>query len=364
MNRNNGVAGREGNWPRIQNTGRIWIDLENSPHVLMFKPIIEELKCRGIEVFLTARDCFQVCGLADLMKLDYIRVGHHYGKNKLLKTMGLMTRTLQLTPLALRKKPHLALSHGSRSQVLTAALLRIPCTVMVDYEHTTWLPFINPSVVIPDVIPEDEIRRKAPAASIYTYHGIKEDIYVPTFTPNPKSLFDLGIYEENQVVTIRPPATEAHYHNPESEQLFFEAVKFVGRHHGVRMVVLPRTEAQAELVRKTWPDWCNDGKIIIPEHAINGLDLIWRSDLVISGGGTMNREAAALGVPVYSIFRGKTGAVDKYLAESNRLVLLESVSDIRTRLVIVKRKRHIDNNGTNPDLLMKLVDHITGSLPH
>jgi len=46
---------------------KIWIDLDNTPHVPFFKPIIRELEKRGHEVVLTARDAFQVCELADRM---------------------------------------------------------------------------------------------------------------------------------------------------------------------------------------------------------------------------------------------------------------------------------------------------------
>jgi len=151
-------------------------------------------------------------------------------------------------------------------------------------------------------------------------------------------LNQLGIKENEIVSTIRPPATEAHYHNPESEKLFSEVIDFLGKTPGVRMVILPRNEKlQGEFVRKTWPSWCREGRIIIPNFVVNGLDLIWCSDFVISGGGTMNREAAALGVPVYSIFRGPLGAVDRYLSEQGRLTLIQSPEEVRLLVRPVRR---------------------------
>jgi predicted glycosyltransferase len=126
------------------------------------------------------------------------------------------------------------------------------------------------------------------------------------------------------------------------------------------MVLLPRNEKQEALLRKTWPHQSDNGKIIIPDHVVDGLNLIWHSDLVISGGGTMNREAAALGVPVYSIFRSKIGAVDQYLANSGRLVLLESVEDVYTKIILNKRRRSRRIEPTNHVVLHRIVDEIVG----
>jgi len=139
------------------------------------------------------------------------------------------------------------------------------------------------------------------------------------------------------LVTIRPPATEAHYHNPEGQDLFRESVNFLSKRENICMVLLPRNERQKAYLQTEWPDLIKRRKLIVPENVVEGLNLIWNSDLVISGGGTMNREAAALGVPVYSIFRGKTGAVDRYLSDKGRLVLLESVEDINTKISLKKR---------------------------
>ena len=317
--------------------GKIWIDLDNSPHVPFFKPIIEELKNRGHDVVITARDCFQVCGLADLMNMEYTKIGRHYGKNKLLKAAGLLIRSIQLIPALSLEKPTLSISHGSRSQVVASALFNIPSVVIADYEYAQIV--VKPTyMIVPELISDKAV--KGFKKDVYKYPGIKEDVYVPSFQPDPSIRKELNIKEGELLVTIRPPATEAHYHNPESELLFEETINFLGRHTDTRMVILPRNEKkQTTWVRNNWSEWCNSGKIIIPEHVVDGLNLIWHSDFVISGGGTMNREAAALGVPVYSIFRGKIGAVDQYLSENGRLILLESVEDVRTKITLSKRHR-------------------------
>jgi len=323
----------------------IWIDLDNSPHVPFFSPIIKRFAENHHNVFLTARDCFQTCGLADYYNLKYQKVGKHYGKNKALKVIGTLIRTLQLLPIAARVKPAAAVCHGSRAMVLTANMLRIPSVVLMDYEFGRRLPFSKPTLLIfPEVVTASislpENRR------IRSYPGIKEDVYVPFFKPNPSIKDELKLHENQIVVTIRPPATEAHYHNAESESLYAEVLNRLGMVPDIKIVILPRNEVkQATWIKERWPELIRSEKIVIPAQVVDGLNLIWHSDMVVSGGGTMNREAAALGVPVYSIFRGPIGAVDRYLESNGRLTLLTSMQDVKSKIEVCKRdrKRHHQN---------------------
>lgn len=319
---------------------KVWIDLDNTPHVPLFLPIIRALESEGHIVIVTARDAFQVCALADYHGLRYTRVGRHYGGNRVLKVAGTLWRAAQLLPLVLRDRPDLSMSHGSRSLVIVSALLRIPSILMFDYEHTISVPIARPALgVVPEWIDTHRLVRHF-RLGIRSYHGLKEDVYAPSFHPDPSILENLGVASQDILVTIRPPATEAHYHNPEAELLFVEVVEYLGAMPQVRMVILPRTAgAQAEFVRRAWPEWCEARRIIIPGRALDGLNLIWHSDLVVSGGGTMNREAAALGVPVYSIFRGRLGAVDRYLADHGRLVLIGSVDEVHSKIRVERRRR-------------------------
>lgn len=322
---------------------RIWIDLDNTPHVPFFLPIIRSLEDEGHTVTVTARDAFQVCSLADYHGLAYRAVGRHHGANKAVKAAGTLWRSAQLLPLVLRARPDVAMSHGSRPLELLSFLLRIPSMRIFDYEHTRELPLLRPTIgVAPDSI-ADSLWSRCFKLGLRRYRGLKEDVYAAALRPDPSLRRRLGIAEDDILVTMRPPATEAHYHNPESDGLFAAAVNFLGALPGVRMVILPRTaKAQGEFVARTWPAWCEERRIILPESVVDGLNLVWCSDLVVSGGGTMNREAAALGVPVYSIFRGTLGAVDRELAREGRLVLLETVDQIRTLLRPVKRVRELN----------------------
>jgi predicted glycosyltransferase/peptidoglycan/xylan/chitin deacetylase (PgdA/CDA1 family) len=345
--------------PRKAGGRKIWIDLDNSPHVPFFRPIIDELNKRGYETVITARDCFQVCGLADLARIPYDKIGRHYGKNTLMKVIGLIVRTMQLMPVALQRKPSLSVSHGSRSQLLAAKLLNIPSIVIMDYEFAQML--IRPSFfIIPELLSKSDVYRGHP---VLQYPGIKEDIYVPDFVPDPGIMSDLKLDPGQLTITIRPPANEAHYHNPEAEALFDGVVDFLGKRNDTQMVILPRNEVtQTAYIQKKWPGLIKSRRIIIPDHAVDGLNLIWFSDLVISGGGTMNREAAALGVPVYSIFRGTIGAVDHYLEDSGRLVLLTSGKDIETKLVLEKRDKPAQMTKKSRITLNTLVDEIVAVL--
>lgn len=216
--------------------------------------------------------------------------------------------------------------------------------------------FIRPDwVMTPSMIPSESISLES--RRVLKYPGIKEDVYVPSFIPSDGIRNELGISNDEILVTIRPPASEAHYHNPKSDSLFQATVEHLAAIDASRMVVLPRTERQAEEIRKSWPELCSKRKLIIPEKVLDGLNLIWNSDLVISGGGTMNREAAALGVPVYSIFRGKIGAVDTFLAENGRMVLIESPADLRSKLQVTRRRRG-SYNAAEQATLEAVVQHI------
>jgi predicted glycosyltransferase len=336
---------------------KIWIDLDNSPHVPLFAPIISELEGRGFEVVVTARDAFQVKDLAEFYGLRCRLIGHHYGKNFWLKLLGLGVRGLQLLPVALRERPALAVSHGSRSQLVVSWLLGIPSLLIADYEHAKTFAMIRPTwVMVPDVIPNESIHTDV--NRVLRYPGIKEDVYVPQFRPDPVVRERLKLRPDDLVVTIRPPATEAHYHNPEGEGLFEDVVDYLSEDPRIRMILLPRNAAQGEVVRRRWPLLVTAGRIILPAQVEDGLNLIWNSDFVISGGGTMNREAAALHVPVYSIFRGPMGAVDRSLEAQGRLVLIASPSDVRTKIAVVRRDWHAGPQIESNTTMNTIVTHI------
>jgi hypothetical protein len=261
-----------------------------------------------------------------------------------------------LAPVAWREKPAVGLSHGSRSQIVICNLLGIPTILMADYEFAQYPPLMRPAwEMAPDVIPDSAL--SCPSGKIKKYPGIKEDIYVPDFQPDSSLMAELGLDEKNIIAVARPPATEAHYHNPEAEKLFDRFMDRAIQSPNVQVILLPRNQRQAELIRDTAPNWFADNRTIIPKAAVHGLNLIWHSDLVVSGGGTMNREAAALHVPVYSVFRGKIGAVDRQLQQDGRLTLVETLGDV-DRIRLERRDRSLTNGSLSSPTLARVVDHI------
>ncbi len=263
-------------------------------------------------------------------------------------------------PYMALNRPTLSISHGSRSLLILSHALRIPTILIFDYEHVARVPLFKPAIgIAPEIIDLKTIQNDF-HRGVESYPGLKEDVYVASFRPDPNFLSRLKMNGNKIIVTIRPPATEAHYHNPEAEPLFDEVVTYLGEFQEVTMVILPRNEVtQKGYIQKKWDQWCQEGKIRIPDQVVNGLDMIWYSDLVVSGGGTMNREAAALGVPVFSIFRGKMGAIDRYLSQQGRLTFIETVNDVRKKIVPTKRER-ISFDGQSPrpalDKIVAIID--------
>lgn len=343
---------------------KIWIDLENSPHVLFFSPIIEKLVEKKYQVIITARDYAQTCSLADSFSLDYMKVGKHYGSNKYLKVLGGFIRALKLGTIMYRERPTLALSHGSRTQGVVSTLLNHLLVVAIDYEHGYPTPIVKPNLALmPKVICSSEKVKARNFEKIYGYSGIKEDVYLGNYVPGPFPLRTYGVKEDRVIVTVRPPATLAHYHTSKSDELFNALINYLGVDPQVLIVFLPRTEQQGLELLQQWPTLFKDGRALIPPTVVNGPDLIWHSDLVVSGGGTMIREAAALGVPAYSTFGGEVGAVDLYLSEIGRLVLIDKPEDIPEKVYLKKRtlkKSHDDQEkealGEIVDVIEKLVD--------
>lgn len=337
---------------------KIWIDLENTPHIPFFKPIIRELENRGYTVVLTARDAFQVCELADKFGLKYIKIGRHYGKNRFLKIWGLVWRSLQLASFVIRERPVLGLNHGARAQILICNLFRIPTVMIMDYEHAKTPPLVRPRwEIVPEVLDVNQLHCKS-RERIRKYTGIKEEVYAPEFKPDPSLRQALKLDEGKIIVTVRPPANEAHYHNPQSDEFFARFMDRVSAAPGVKTVLLPRNKAQAAHIQATWPQWFKNDSVVIPNGAVDGLNLLWHSDLVVSGGGTMNREAVALGVPVYSIFRGKSGAVDRHLQSQGKMVLIETPGDVDKKILLQSRKRDGQGGSGPRAALQEIVGHV------
>jgi len=337
----------------------IWIDLENSPHVVFFRPIISALEKRGHHVILSARDAYNVFDLLERFDLQSHRIGRHYGKNVIMKGIGMLIRAAQLNGFVRQNRPALAVSHGSRAQLVICNLLNVPSLLIGDYEYTGELgiPFIKPTVYMcPEVISASECGKGV--ANWRKYPGIKENISLLGFTPNPSIYQEIGLDQNDLVATVRPPATSAYYHVKASDYAFSAAMEVLLEHPSVKIVLLPRTSDQAEACRCDWKEGFQSNKIVIPHRAIDGLNLSWHSDLVVSGGGTMNREAATLGVPVYSIFQGRIGAVDQWLSDNGKIKLIRSVDDVRSTIKIERRQKNGRPPQCDVEALSTILDQV------
>jgi uncharacterized protein len=300
---------------------KVWVDLTNSPHVLVLRPVIAELRGRGHEVQVTARDFAQTLGLCERFGIEHTAIGRHRGGSLGAKALGLVDRSYELTRWARRRRFDLAIGHGSNDITVAAALLRIPCSTTFDYEWATVQHTINcrlaQAVVVPDVIPPERLYRYGARGKLYPYAGLKEEYYLADFEPDPAVLTELGLDAALPIAVIRTPPEVSLYHRFEND-LFAQVL---ARLRGSQTVVLPRTRGQrAELER--------DGGFNVPARAIDAQSLIAYADLVVSAGGTMNREAVALGTPVFTVFEGRLGAVDERLLAEGRLRQLTRAEDL------------------------------------
>jgi predicted glycosyltransferase len=305
---------------------RVWVDLTNSPHVLVMRPVIERLRAAGYEVEVTARDFAQTLGLCRRFGIDHVAIGAHRGSSLTGKARGLAERSLALTRFARGRDFGLALGHGSNDVTIAAAVLRIPCSTMFDYEWATVQHQVNcrlaQAVVVPELIPPQRLRRYGAAHKLQPYPGLKEEYYLADFEPDPAVLSLLQLDAAAPIAVVRTPPAVSLYHRFEND-LFADVLR---RLAGSQTVVLPRTESQrSELVRS--------GGFIVPSDAIDAQSLIHYADLVVSAGGTMNREAVALGAPVWTVFEGRLGAVDEHLIATGALRRLRSAHEVR----LVKR---------------------------
>jgi uncharacterized protein len=297
---------------------RVWVDLTNSPHVLVMRPLIEVMRADGHDVEVTARDFAQTLELCERFGIEHTAVGRHRGGRLASKGLGLASRSAALVRWARGRRFDVAMGHGSNDVTVAAWLLRIPSATAFDYEWATAQHQVNcrlaRAVVVPDAIPPQRLERYGAAGKIHAYPGLKEEYYLADFEPDDRVLDELGLDRARPLVVVRTPPEISLYHRFENP-LF---ARVLDRLRGSQTVVLPRTAAQrAEL----------EG-FIVPEHAVDAQSLVAYADLVISAGGTMNREAVALGTPVFTTFEGKLGAVDEALLREGRMRKLEDPGQI------------------------------------
>jgi uncharacterized protein len=298
---------------------KIWIDITAPAHVLVFRPLVEMMRGRGDEVEITARDYAQTLELLELHGLEADAVmGRHAGRSRLQKARQMTHRLGELRRWARDRGFDIALAHGSHELTISARRLGIPSSTTFDYEFATLQHQLGcraaTKVVVPAAIPPERLRPYGVRPpKLVQYPGLKEEYYLADFEPDRSLLARLGVDPARVLVVLRPPPDVSLYHR-HSNPLFPQTLERLGRAEDVHAVVLPRTDEQREYVRGlALPS------VILPDGAVDAQSLIALSDLVVSAGGTMNREAAALGVPVYTTYGGRLGGVDEELIRDGRL---------------------------------------------
>jgi predicted glycosyltransferase len=330
---------------------KVWVDFTASAHPLVFRPLVELLQAQGHEVEITARDYAQTLQLIESHGMTATVICHHGGRSSLGKARQMRGRLRSLRQWAKGRHFDIALAHGSHELTMTARRLGIPSATTFDYEWA-WLQHqlgcrAATRVVVPDSIPPARLAKygtKPP--KLQQYPGLKEEYYLSDFEPDASVLTDWNIDRDKVLVVLRPPPDVSLYHR-HSNPLFPQTLEHVGTLDHVHAFVIPRTEEQRDYVQSlALPS------VIVPERAVDAQSLIAFSDLVVSAGGTMNREAAALGVPVYTTYGGRLGGVDEQLIRENRLRPLTD-----PRALELQKRDHAEAARTrrDPQLMLDLL---------
>jgi predicted glycosyltransferase len=327
------------------------VDISNSPQVALFRPLVALLRDRGHEVGVTAREYAQTLELLRAAGIPHDVVGPpHGGASAARKALALGGRLRALRRWARAFRPDVALSHASHELPLTARALGVRSAYAFDYEFARVQHGLGSRaadrVVVPEAIPAERLAALgARARKVRRYPGLKEEYALAGLEPDPAVPAALGADPGRILVVVRTPPEVSLYHR-HGNPLFADALRRLGADPGVHAVVLPRTREQGEAVRGAGLP-----SLLVPERAVDALSLVAAADLVVSAGGTMNREAVALGVPVYTTFAGRLGAVDEALVAAGRLRRLERADD----LVVARRPPGPRPEPRDPALLLDLL---------
>jgi predicted glycosyltransferase len=316
---------------------RVWVDLTNSAHVVVLRPLVELLERGGHDVTLTARPLSHTTELLDHWGHQYTVIGHHGGASRLGKALAGSTRAAEVFTFARGKGFDYGLAHGSTDLPAVGRVLRIPNTTMFDYEWARLQHSLNcrlaTRVLVPDAIPADRLARYgARPPKLVRYPGLKEEYYLGDFEPDDSVLGRLGLDPERVIGVVRTAPSYALYLGGSENELVPRVLRRL-LDANAQVVVLARTEGQRAALRAV------DERLIVPDRVVDGSSLVALADLVVSAGGTMIREAAVLGTPVWSIFEGRRGAVDEQLEREGRVRFLHDPGELVVEKAPAKERR-------------------------
>lgn len=308
---------------------RIWVDLTNTAHVLVLRPLVELLELDGHEVEITARPLSHTLELLDDWGHEYTALGHYGGVSRAGKARAAASRVRDMLRFGRGRRFHAALAHGSTDLPMACRALRVPNSTMFDYEWAALQHHVNcrlaNRVLVPDAIPAERLARYgARPPKLVRYPGLKEEYYMADFEPDATVLEQLGVDRALPLCVVRTAPSYALYLGGSESALLPRLLKHVIEHEGAQAVVLARTPEQREAIRALGLE-----RVVVPDRAVDGRSLVAFADALVSAGGTMNREAAVLGTPVWSIFEGRMGAVDEMLAREGRLRFLNDPAEVK-----------------------------------
>lgn len=334
----------------------IWVDIANPPQVLFLRPLVGELQRRGHRIVITTRSHSETISLADRFGIQHKVIGAHGGGTMLGKGSAIVLRAINSVLYLRGQDITLAVGSSSYSQAIAAKLMNVPLITFNDYEGNPGLHIIcriAKKIIVPNVFSRENLRSYGASEDrIDFYNGIKENVYLGGFTPDPKFLDSLNISPDSILVTMRPASEVSAYHQFENP-LFIEALKYIDGHDNVKIILLPRNSEQ----RRKYED-LRLKNVIFPDNALDGPNLVYFSDLIVGAGGTMNREAVVLGVPVYSLFMGRLGSVDKTLIDSGKLVWIKESRDIKKIKVAKKNILGKEYQQKGQHLVVEIIDKI------
>lgn len=340
----------------------IWIDMDNSPHVPLLIPFVKNFESRGYSTTITCRDYAQTVDLLRANRHTFTIIGKHGGAGKIKKTVSTLRRVWRLIKFARGKDIRLAVNHGSRSQTLACMLMRIPCFVGMDYEHTESMIFSRfatriwmPKLLFPKALPIIGIR----AEQALVYEGIKEQFYLEKFEPDPDFKRTNGIPSDKIFIALRPPAELANYHDPRSETLLLKMIERIKASRNVFTLCFPRTNDQAKRLREFASD-----DFVVCDKVLDGKNVVYYADVMISGGGTMNREAAYFDAAVYSIFSGPKPLIDSKLQSMGALIFIENETQIQAIEFQKKSKGASKFPIQSNTVINHLIERFLNNIPH
>jgi len=334
----------------------IWFDLDNSPHVPLFIPVFNELKKRDVPFEITAREFAQTLELLKLWNIPHTAIGKHGGKSRIKKILNLYGRSNLLREYVANKRFTLAVSHGSRTQLLAANRMKIKSLLMMDYEYTESIIFNTYStyLLVPRFIPDDRLKSVGLNLNkVIRYNGFKEELYLSSFIQDKDFRKTINVDNDSILIVIRPPGMLGNYHDERSEKLLIQAIKYFASGDKVHILIASRSQKDKDFINSNIEGYNN---IRFLDKAVDGLQLVNSADLVVSGGGTMNRESALLGTKTYSIFTGKRPYLDEYLQSMGRLTFINNEEQIDQ--IKIERIREKSPYPFNKNLAKEVTDII------